>query len=136
MARVLESQGAKGMTIVQEVRESILKSLKKAELSVEKGDFSDLMTAGVRISVFPELINDEKWKKELYLSALILSNMGGLADKEFLDKLGPEKKNTLIKDLGTKLQALGDAINGEKLAQMSDILRDMVTLYYVQMIYS
>jgi hypothetical protein len=124
------------MVLVQEVRESILRSLKKAEIAVEKADFSDLMTVGLRMGVLPELISDEKWKKEMYLSALILTNIGGSADKEFLEKLAPEKKNALIKDLSTKLQVLEDAISGEKLSQMSDILMDMVTFYYTQVVFS
>jgi hypothetical protein len=136
MARVLDLQGVKGMALVQGVRENILKSLKKAELAIEKGDFSDLMTTGIRISVLPELITDEKWKKELYLSALVMTNIGGFGDKEFLEKLAPEKKTVLIKDLGPKLLALEDAISGEKIGQMSDVLRDMVMLYYLQMVYA
>jgi hypothetical protein len=126
----------KSVALVQEVKESILKSLKKAEESLDRGDFGDLMTAGVRISVFPELITDEKWKKELYVSALIVTSIGGFGDKEFLEKLAPEKKNALIKDLEMKLQALGNAISDENLGQMSEVLKDMISLYYVQMIFS
>lgn len=120
------------MVLVQEVREVILRHLKSAETAIEIGDFSKLASAGIRFSYLPELIKDAKWKRELYLAALILSATGSTVDKETLDEMEAGKKAALLKEFAETIRALEASINDDKPDQISDILKDIAMKYYTE----
>lgn len=119
------------MGLEPKVKEAILESLRGARASAEKGSYSDLMKVGVRLFVLPDLLSDEKWKKEFYLSAFILGAIGSGLDKEELDALDAEKKSVFQKGFLAILQSLYDGIANEEISKIDDAIKEMIVKYYV-----
>lgn len=130
--KIHDSKGVEIMVLIQEVKESILLHLKNAEASLEKADFSDVIKAGVRLFILPELISDEKWKKEFYLSGLVLTTIGSAVEKETVDSFTPEKRAMVTKEFARMMRMLQDAIATEKFNQFDDTLRELAMKYYVE----